>query len=78
MVSDIPAGDGKLVNLFLRCRRAYLYSGWEVPGAVESKRHIQPTKWHIRMILRGRERMYLNVCTKVFISSDTRAGKSAA
>jgi hypothetical protein len=24
LVSDIPAGDGKLVNLFLRCRYPYL------------------------------------------------------
>ncbi len=24
LVSDIPAGDGKLVNLFLRCANSYL------------------------------------------------------
>jgi hypothetical protein len=33
--------------------RAFHYSGWEVPAAVENKRQEQLAKWHIRMILRN-------------------------
>ncbi len=29
--------------------RAFLYSGWEVPAAVENKRQEQLAKWYIRI-----------------------------
>ncbi len=31
------------------CMRAFLYSGWKVPAALENKRQEQLAKWHIRM-----------------------------
>jgi hypothetical protein len=34
LVSDIPAGDGKLVNLFLRCMfHTDFFYGWHQPGS---------------------------------------------
>jgi hypothetical protein len=42
--------------------RALLYSGWEVPAAVENKRQEQLAKWHIWMILRNGQKTCLNVC----------------
>ncbi len=37
LVSDIPAGDGKLVNLFLRCSRLLSHSGRTNSAAIDIK-----------------------------------------
>ncbi len=41
--------------------RAFLYSGREVPAAVENKRQEQLAKGHIRMILRNVQKTCWNV-----------------
>jgi len=52
--------------------RAFPYSGWEVPAAVENMRQEQASKWHIHMILRNGQKTSLNVCKTLSKHGDQR------
>jgi hypothetical protein len=48
LVSDIPAGDGKLVNLFLRCMSFFNY--YLSQGSHKKESKIKPTKLIIKEV----------------------------